>query len=353
MESRTIQKSACTLLALTFLFFGSLPICTSTYLYSSIMPPKATIDLGCHEECYALSLEQEFNSKEESYGNNGTSGKNISLWSEENMDSVSKLWELSTKEICQLQDLYERLRDIDHWKNDPFEVVRFIRAYPNNVDRVEKSFRKMIQWRIDNSIDTSFRDWMPPQELMDFTPATILKGTDYDGDPIYVERTGALDATGILKKYGREIVVKHAIWLREQDEWFYEYEKESNRLFKTMTIVIDLKGLNLIQHCSPDILKAYNEIMDIDDNYYPHTEKRIIIIRAPGIFCFVWNIVKNFIGDSKKDKIVLTDKKNYLKSLSKYMDLNILPTEIYPESGNDSAAAKGMPQMFHGGKIYQ
>jgi len=319
------------------------------------MPPKDTIDLGCHDEYYALSLEEEFNSKEESNSNNGTSSETniVSLWSDENMDRVTKLWELSAKEICQLQALHDRIIDVDHWKNDPFEVVRFLRTYPNDVSRVEKKFRNMVQWRIDNGIDTIFRDWTPPQELMDYSPATILKGTDCDGDPIYLERTGALDATGLLKKFGRETVVKHAIWLREQDEWLDEYEKENNRLLKTMTIVLDLKGLNLIQHCNPDVLKAYDKIMDIDDNYYPHTEKRIIIIRAPGIFCFVWNIVKNFIGDSKKNKIVLTGTKNYLKSLSKYMDLNILPTEINPKSGNDSAAAKGMPQKFHGGKINQ
>merc|ERR1712048_1209295 len=202
--------------------------------------------------------------------------------------------------------LRDRIADIDHWKNDPFEVVRFMLEHEKqqrkqqlccyyDLDGAEKMFRNMIEWRIENNVDTILSDYVPPQELLDHSPAGILRGTDRDGDPIYVERTGALDATGLLKKYGKETLVKQVIWMREQEEWLKDYNDKE--YVKTMTIIIDLKGLNLQQHCNPDVLKVYNEIVELDSMYYPGFDERIVLIRAPGIFHFVWNIVKNFIDD--------------------------------------------------------
>merc|ERR1712048_692346 len=80
-------------------------------------------------------------------------------------------------------------------------------------------------------------------------------------------------------------------------------------------------------------------------------DKRIVIIRPPAFFHFVWNSAKNFIADDKKRKIVFANNNNYLKVLSQYMDLDVLPAEIYPEGRNYDAAARGMPGKFCGGKI--
>lgn len=62
----------------------------------------------------------------------------------------------------------------------------------------------------------------------------------------------------------------------------------------------------------------------------------------------VWRIVQNFFQPEVRAKIVFAEK-DYLKTLSKYMDINVLPPSVYPHGTGE--AARGFPRQFDGGLI--
>ena len=62
----------------------------------------------------------------------------------------------------------------------------------------------------------------------------------------------------------------------------------------------------------------------------------------------VWRIVQNFFQPEVRAKIVFAEK-DYLKTLSKYMDISVLPPSVYPQG--TGSAARGFPPQFDGGLI--
>lgn len=169
-----------------------------------------------------------------------------SRWSEADFQTIIRVWHCSQLEINQLRELEASLGDLDHWINDPAHVVRYLKG-PQGHKPAEQLFRKMVQWRIDNNVDTILEDYTPPGILMDYCPSAILHGLDKDGDPIYLERAGVTDAAGLLKRYGHDALIKHVIWLRELVDrgiWKQEHEERMGRPIAEITIVYDLAGLN-------------------------------------------------------------------------------------------------------------
>lgn len=272
-----------------------------------------------------------------------------SRWEEIDFLKVCHVWQLTDSEIQQMRILESKLDDIDHWKNNPFEVVRFLKG-PQGYKACEKLFRSMIQWRIDQNVDAILEDYTPPQVLLDYCPSAILHGLDKEGDPIYLERAGATDASGLLRRFGHSALIKHVVWLRElcgRGAWVQDHEARMGRPITQATIVYDLAGLNS-RHMRPGVLPFFIHMMQLTEKYYCGPVKKIIIIRAPAIFRVVWNIVKHVFDQSAVSKMVFTGAHNYEEILAKYMDLEVLPKEVCPTHGKGKAAV-GMPQRFAGG----
>ena len=288
-------------------------------------------------------------------------GDNISTdyWNETSVASVAKLWDLSATEREALIGLGTKLsRDYDnHRKTKPSEIVRFLRARPNDVKDAEEMFRNMMEWRQEHRVDTILQDYTPPQELLQKYPGAVLRGVDRDGDPIYVGRVGVTDGVGMLRNYGHDEIIKHAIWIREMvstGSWIQDYENhavnETPRIIKRITIIEDCHGISLSTHMNRQLLNAYSDVMRLDQDNYPETAKRLIIIRTPVIFRLVWSIIKHFFDKGVVDKMIFAGSSDYQEVLRQYMDLEVLPEEIAPGIGK-GAAIPGMPPNFGGGPI--
>jgi CRAL/TRIO domain len=320
-------------------------------------------------------------------------------WSDENVALVARLWELTEQETNDLQELGRRLLQTkrtrssvdsddddddnsDSWDfvaqhgktKDPLQVVRFLRARPGNVDAAESMFRNMMAWRRRNHVDSILQDYTPPDEIVQHFPGAILQGLDKDGDPIFLSRTGVTDGAGLVQKYGRDEMIRHAIWLRElvaRGEWIQECEeqqqqqqndnavdgqpvtnKQQPRLpIRRMTLIDDLDELSVFQIVkNRALLNVYNEVMQLDQNNYPETCKKLLIIRAPALFRMVWMIIQHFFDPGVKEKMVFSSASNYRQVLQEYItDLKVLPSCIVPEG--EGVARKGMPSNFDGGRI--
>lgn len=74
-------------------------------------------------------------------------------WSESAFEEMAKLWNLNHSERNDMLQLKVILQDIDHWKNDPFEVARYYKEY-RTVKKTAYMFRRMVEWRRSNKVDT-------------------------------------------------------------------------------------------------------------------------------------------------------------------------------------------------------
>ena len=102
-------------------------------------------------------------------------------WGQENLQYIRKLWSLNDEEYNQLLLMKEKLKDIDHWKNNPYEVIRFLSG-PQGFVQTESIFRTMVEWRVANAVDSVLDTYKPPQILLDYLPSAILAGRDRDGE---------------------------------------------------------------------------------------------------------------------------------------------------------------------------
>ena len=102
-------------------------------------------------------------------------------WSQENVQQFIEAWKLTPEQIEKLWRLQQKLVDVDHWKNEPETVLRFMFA-PHGYDAAEENFRKMVQWRLENNVDTILQDYKPPKKLLENAAAAMLHGWDKEGD---------------------------------------------------------------------------------------------------------------------------------------------------------------------------
>lgn len=271
-------------------------------------------------------------------------------WDDENVRKACKVWSLTEDEVHKLRDLQQRLSDIVYWKNEPHHVLWFMKG-PFGYANAEKHFRRMVQWRRTHNIDAVLDKYSPPKLLLNNTPSAVLHGCDRDGDPIYVERGGAMDANYLMKHHTREEMVRYAVWVREthfRGAWKDEYEKQHGHPVKNITIIYDLKGLSASQ-LSPKVLDVFKEVIAITKNYYSAPIKRILVIRAPTIFRLGWSIVKHIFPLAARKKMVFAGPEDYSDVVSKYIDPQVLPPCIY--SDGRGRIADGMPHILGEGNL--
>lgn len=265
-------------------------------------------------------------------------------WGPANFQVIVDTWSLTAEDIARLRDLQRRLSDVKHWKNEPLTVLRFMIA-PWGFEAAEANFRKMLQWRKDNQVDTLLETYYPPQKLLDSTPCALLQDYDLEGDPVFVERGGAVDVGMGLREFGKDALIKHSIWARElftRGIWIDEYERRQGRKVKAVTCVYDLKGLS-VKHLDPSSMGVLRDIVQFAKAYYPGKVKRVIIIRAPPIFRAIWSICKHFFLQSLREKMIFAGK-DYLKVLDRYIERSVLPACI--AEGGRGCTAPGLPAII-------
>lgn len=195
-------------------------------------------------------------------------------WSEDNVQQAIRIWNLNDEEVQQLRLLRETLADpeMDHFKNTPHEVVRYIKG-PKGPSQAQEMFRGMIQWRknSEENIDTMLDDYKPPRALYEYAASGLLQGVDKDGDPIYLERAGKMDGFGLVQRYEPDELLKSVVWRREltaSGAWIDDYEREHGHLPRQLNVIYDLEGLNS-RHMKKGVGAFFKEaVAYTQDKYY-------------------------------------------------------------------------------------
>lgn len=249
-----------------------------------------------------------------------------------------------------LMEVRERIRDVEHPHNRPGAVIRYMRSRKFDVEKSEFMIRDLVAWRIRNRVDHILTEYEPPRLIADMYPGAILKGTDLAGDPIFVSRTGVTDLPGLLAKFGQDELIKYEIYRREavmEGDWVKEWEREAGRPIQSSIVVEDLQGLSR-RLLASSVRTFYGFVTEMDTRYYPESNKKIIIIRAPGVFRFVWAVGKKFYDPKVVNKMEFCGADNYLSVLSRYVDLDVLPRCINPEGSGEARAGS---RNFDGGDV--
>ncbi|CAB9531077.1 SEC14-like protein [Seminavis robusta] len=229
-------------------------------------------------------------------------------WNQANVIEAVQLWKLNPSDQQKFFVLQKKLQDVQHPWNDPHVVLGFVEAF--GFPAAEQKFRKMIEWRLRNKVDSLLKEYHPNPLLMDHSPVAFLADYDHEGDPIYCERGGACDAKGLLKRFSKEQLMRHSIWLREVQSdgaWLDDYKEQMGRPVVSITVVYDLQGL-CGRHLQPNVISFFQRLMNITEEYYPGPVKRVIVIRSPPIFRTVWAVVKHFFSEESRQKMIFANK---------------------------------------------
>ena len=154
------------------------------------------------------------------------------------------------------------------------------------------------------------------EEILYFWPQTRLPHTDKDSRPVYLEKTGCIDVTGLLSVSNMDRLVQWHVQCTEVDSGrlFREITAEvadgSRKLSKGATTVtqgtniLDLENFSMGMFMGES--KEYlGRISKISQDYYPETMGKMFIVNAPMIFTTVWSVVKGWLDPRTVAKIGL------------------------------------------------
>lgn len=325
---------------------------------SSTEPDTASAATDSETEC----IDEYFTGKDSVYQAPTNNGKwdyiqnkqsmtTEERWNYQHLHKVTEMWELTGEKQDKLLDLKHRIADIDYWKNDPYQVIRFLKEVQYNATKAEELFRADHKWRTENDIDSLLDTYHPPL-ITKYFPIATLKGCDLEGDPIHVQRPGAADVWGIFQRLGEDETYNLAVYYRDMDlrgPWHQKYEEEHGHPVKHFTVILDLEGLSK-DHARASMIPLTKRVLEMAQQRYPSIAKRIIVLRAPRIFRLMWAVAQNFVQDNVKDLIVFTNPDNYLEVLDKYVDRSVLPPCLC-EGGRGEATIGFENVRFEGGKL--
>ncbi|XP_078343771.1 retinal-binding protein-like isoform X2 [Oculina patagonica] len=144
------------------------------------------------------------------------------------------------------------------------------------------------------------------------------------GRPCYIEHTGRIDTTALLKLPADQFVGWH-IWNNEkQIERMTDLSKKFERPIETMVHIHDMAGATMMLRKA---LSAFKRLAKLDQDYYPERMGKIFIVNTPWVFPVLWKIAKIFLDPKTRAKCVVL-KSSELHKLCDYFDPEDLPEEL-------------------------
>lgn len=150
--------------------------------------------------------------------------------------------------------------------------------------------------------------------------------TDKLGRPIYIELIAKVNITNLFQITTEERMVKY--YIKEYERLlkyrFPACSKAAGRVIEQSLTILDVDGLGI--GALTGQTKAFMKIAtNIGQNYYPEMLGQMWLINAGFFFSAVWTIVKGFIDEKTRKKIVM-EKSGYAKKLLELVDAENLPS---------------------------
>ncbi|XP_023840195.1 SEC14-like protein 2 isoform X2 [Salvelinus sp. IW2-2015] len=236
-----------------------------------------------------------------------------------------RVGDLSPKQVDILAEFRERIEDIlpdlpaqhDHY------LLRWLRARSFNVQKAEAMLRKHLEFRKHMKADSIIADWRPPEVIERYVSGGMC-GYDLEGSPIWYDVIGPLDPKGLLLSCTKQDFMRTKI--RDTEMLRRECQKQTEKLgvnVEAITLIYDCEGLGL-KHLWKPALEAYGEILTMFEENYPEGLKRVFLIKTPKLFPMAYNLVKQFLSEETRHKIIILGS-NWQEVLLKHIDPEQLP----------------------------
>lgn len=212
---------------------------------------------------------------------------------------------------------------------DSYYLRRFLRARQHDLERGQEMFLNHLKWRKEFGTDTILEDFVyeERESFLALYPQGYHK-VDKLGRPIYIQHLGQIN----MKAMKNVTTVDRMIRFHVQ-----EYERALKYIFPACSkvrgmhisqtlAIMDLKGVGL-RHLSGDVKRILSEITNIDQNNYPETLGKTLIINAPTVFRAIWSIVKPMLDPRTLAKIEVCPS-DYLPILTKWIDIENIPAYL-------------------------
>ncbi|XP_044514814.1 SEC14-like protein 4 isoform X3 [Gracilinanus agilis] len=141
-------------------------------------------------------------------------------------------------------------------------------------------------------------------------------------------------------------------WLRARNFDLQKSEAMLRKLGKkieTFLIVFDLENLGL-KHLWKPATEVYQEFFSILDQNFPETVKNLIVVKAPKIFPIAFNLVKSFISEETRKKILILGA-NWKEELQKFINPDQLPAEYGGTLRDPDGNPKYLTKITYGGVV--
>lgn len=237
-----------------------------------------------------------------------------------------RVGDLSLKQNEILNEFRERIQDIlPHLpeQHDPY-LLRWLRARNFSIQKSEAMIRKHLEFRRQMKVDTIIEDFKPPEVIEKYVSGGMC-GYDQEGSPIWYDVIGPLDPKGLLLSATKQDFLKTKISNTEMLR--RECKRQSQRLGKnieSITLIYDCEGLGL-KHMWKPAIETYGEVLTMFEDNYPEGLKRVFLIKAPAIFPMAYNLIKHFLCEETRRKIIILGS-NWKEVLRKNIDPEQLPT---------------------------
>ena len=220
------------------------------------------------------------------------------------------------------------------------DLLRFLRARPNNLEKSIEMIISWYEWR-----HTLFEP-LPSNNNLRFSPTTIISmfktldehsavhllpvshhGFDRLGHPIYWEKTGLIQSQFSKVRQHFEVfeLLQYSVLSREIFCCRYEYASQLfNKNITQCVVVNDMKGLTI--SLDMESIWYMKQVLQIDSNYYPERLYRLFLINCPWYFPAIFNIFSPFIDARTRNKFRILGT-NYSTELEELIDPSVIPIE--------------------------
>ncbi|XP_065119525.1 SEC14-like protein 2 [Paramisgurnus dabryanus] len=236
-----------------------------------------------------------------------------------------RVGDLSPKQGEALEQFRERIDDVFDQlpiQNDHY-LLRWLRARSFNVPKAESMLRKNLEFRKHMKVDKIIDNWRPPEVIEQYVSGGLC-GYDREGSPIWYDIIGPLDPKGLLLSASKQDCLRTKV--RDAELLRKECEKQTAKLGKYIegiTIIYDCEGLGM-KHLWKPAVEMYGEVLTMFEENYPESLKRLFIIKAPKLFPIAYNLIKHFLREETRQKIIILGA-NWKEVLRNYIDADQLP----------------------------
>uniref|UniRef100_H0X7W3 SEC14 like lipid binding 4 n=1 Tax=Otolemur garnettii TaxID=30611 RepID=H0X7W3_OTOGA len=226
---------------------------------------------------------------------------------------------------------------------DVYFLLRWLRARNFDLQKSENMLRKHVEFRKQQDLD-NILSWQP-QEVLQLYDTGGLCGYDYEGCPVWFNIRQSVSPDDVCLSNKRADLIGSTQFLQ-----LHECPNlKLGRKIEVVLMVFDVEGLSL-KHLWKPAVEVYQQFFVILEENYPEMLKNLIIIRASKLFPVAFNLVKSFMSEETRRKIVILGD-NWKQELTKFISPDQLPMEFGGTMTDPDGNPKCSTKINYGGEV--